>query len=288
METNDELMVKKNIVDKESDLQIKFPIFEDEKELDDIGRSLDCNIFVPKDTLQKFIFRLREIDTTLSTINDNSLYHAIEKKKKLLKSLAAKCEKLKQREQVISMAEEAELIANSSPFLSDKEIKEKTSLLKNRIDNFIENARPSNNNMKFLRFAKRLLSKAEKHEPVILKNEKKDSTIALREASPGEITLDDFALAETLYELANNLYEEKIDHYKEMLQNTLSSANQKELSFHVSNCGGKLSTLDTKEDQLKVIQGILGFAHTITDYYASETPYPSTEELTTLFSDQMY
>lgn len=284
METNDELMLNTKDTDKEPEVQIKFPIFEDEKELDDIGRSLDTNIFVPKDTLQKFIFRLREIDTTLSKVKDNSLYHAIEKKKKMLVTLSERCEKLKQREQVISIAEEAELLANSSPFLSDEEVHEKAEGLRARIDSFIEFARPSKNNMKFLRFAKRLLLKAEKHEPVILKEEKQTNTITLSEGSKGEVSLDDFALAENLYELGALLYNEKIDEFNQRMKNTLSSASQKELFFHVHNCNGNLNDLSDESNRLKAIQGLLGFAHTVTDYYASETPYPSQKDFPELFS----
>ena len=133
---------------KEQEVQIKFPVFKEDEELDIISRSIDCKIFVPEDTLQKFIFQLRKIDHSLSK-NSCSLHETIEKKKELVETLSSKCESLKQRNMVISLAEEAEELANSSPFLSEEILKEKIADLKVRIENYVDEARPSRTNMKF-------------------------------------------------------------------------------------------------------------------------------------------
>jgi hypothetical protein len=272
---------------KEQRVQIKFPTFAEDEELDIISKSIDCRIFLPEETLEKFIFKLRKIDSSLCK-NSSSLYQTIEKKKELVESLSNKCESLKQRNAVISFAEEAEDIANSSPLLSDENVNELIADLKARIQTYVEETRPSRTNMKFLRFAEKLLEKAAKHEPVLIKSNKKENIIKFKENVPAEISLEDFALAESLYELAAILYQESEDAFNSSLENNFSESNRKEISFHISICNGFLGKLKTKEDKNKVIQGILGYAHTLTDYYAAVTPYPSLDEIDGMFSEQIY
>ena len=60
---------------------------------------------------------------------------------------------------------------------------------------------------------------------------------------------------------------------------------QKEIRFHVSKCKGILEKLSTKKDRMHSIQGILGLAHELTDYYLNNTPYPSAEEVHLTFED---
>ena len=271
----------------EKNVQIKFPTFDGEEDLDIIQSSLDCRIFVPKDTLQKFLFQLRKIDTSLSENKGSNLQEVLTKKRELLESLTGRCIRLKERNSVISFAEEAEHIANSSPLLTDQEIKELSQNLLTRIDTFIANHKPTKNNMKFLRFAKKLLQKAKKHEPVLSPKQNKGNTVTFHEDSPQEISLDDFALAEGLYEIAAILFAGNTKEFQHTLTKNFSFAAQKELSFHIHNCKGNLSFLETKEAQERVIQGILGYAHTITDYFAGETPYPSTEEIKNTFTCQI-
>ena len=272
---------------KEQEVQIKFPVFAEDEELDIIAKSIDCKIFVPEDTLKKYLFQLRKIDTSLSK-NDPSLYAVIEKKKKLVESLSGKCQHLKQRNTVISLAEEAEEIANTSPFQTDEEVNELIADLTARIDSYVDRARPSKNNMKFLRFARKLLEKAAKHEPVMIEAPKNENIIKFRENSPREISLDDFALAESLYELTSTLYDGSEEMFLEVLEKNFSEESRKEINFHVSKCSGSLSKIDQKQDREKVMQGILGYAHTLTDYYAGVTPYPSIKEIESLFSQEMY
>ncbi|MCH9811271.1 hypothetical protein K0U07_00740 [bacterium] len=268
-------------------MQIKFPIFNGEEDLDIIQSSLDCRIFVPKDTLQKFLFQLRKIDLSLTENHEGKLQEVLTKKRELIESLNGRCLALKERNSVISFAEEAEHIANSSPILTDAEIESLSSSLLTRIDTFIADHKPTKNNMKFLRFAKKLLQKAKKHEPVLTPSTNKGKTIAFHEDSPQEISLDDFALAEGLYEIAAILFQGNVKEFKETLSKNFSFSSQKELTFHIHNCNGNLSQLDTKEAQERVIQGILGYAHTITDYFAGETPYPSKEEIKSTFTCQI-
>ena len=271
----------------EKNVQIKFPTFDGEADLDIIQNSLDCRIFVPKDTLQKFLFQLRKIDQALSENTQESLLEVLSKKKELVESLTGRCLALKERNSVISFAEEAEHIANSSPILADAEIESLSDSLLSRIDAFIEDHKPTKNNMKFLRFAKKLLQKAKRHEKVLTPSKNKGKTITLHQNSPQEISLDDFALAEGLYEIAALLFQGDIEDFKETLSKNFSFTSQKELSFHIHNCEGSLSNLHTKEERERVIQGILGYAHTITDYFAGETPYPSKEEIKNTFTCQI-
>ncbi len=271
---------------KEQQLQIKFPVFNHEEDLESIADALECNILIPKDTLKQFIFRLRKIDSALTDESDNSLLDTIEKKRNLVAKLSQKCDHLRERNTVISFAEEAEEIANSSPFLSDAEVKEKVDDLRARLDGYIDASRPSKNNMKFLKFAGALLEKAQKHETVLVKVSKKETLVEFRENAPGEISLEAFALAESLYELAAALYEGKTKIFKSMLEKGFSEASKKEMSFHIGICGGSIGKFDSEDEKIKIISGLLGFAHITTDYYATNSPYPSLKEIKELFSHE--
>ncbi len=271
---------------KEQQLQIKFPVFNHEEDLESIADALECNILIPKDTLKQFIFRLRKIDSSLSDPSDSSLLDTIEKKRNLVAKLSQKCDHLRERNTVISFAEEAEEIANASPFLSDAEVQEKVNDLQARLDGYIDASRPSKNNMKFLKFAGALLQKAQKHQPVLVKTLKRESLVEFREKAPGEISLEAFALAESLYELAASLYEGKTKIFESMLEKSFSEASKKEMGFHVGICGGNIKKIESKSERIKVISGLLGFAHITTDYYASATPYPTAKEIKELFSHE--
>jgi len=279
-------MINKGKEMKEQQLQIKFPVFNHEEDLESIADALECNILIPKDTLKQFIFRLRKIDSSLTDPSDSSLLDTIEKKRSLVAKLSQKCDHLRERNTVISFAEEAEAIANNSPFLSDAEVKDKVDDLRARLDGYVDASRPSKNNMKFLRFAEALLQKAQKHEAVLGKSEKKESLVEFRENSPGEISLEAFALAESLYELAATLYQGKTKIFESMLEKGFSGASKKEIRFHASILGGSLSKIETEEDRIKVISALLGFAHITTDYYAKKSPYPTIKEIKELFSHE--
>lgn len=263
-------------------------MFVDNEGLDLIQSSLDCRIFVPENTLQKFIFQLRTVDSYLPLKSKDSLQHVIAKKKELVEKLSIRCACLKERSQVIEFVEKAEELANESPFLTDEEVQERAEDLRASIDGFVESTRPSKNNMKLLRFTRKLLTKAEKHEKVMVKSPSKEQTIQLRENAHNEISLDAFALAESLYELAAVLFEGNIKVFETMVESKFSQTEKKELIFHLINCESNLSSIQTKVQRLKVIQAIIGFAHTLTDYYATETPYPSLEEIQSIFSEQIY
>jgi hypothetical protein len=273
---------------KDQKVQIKFPIFTSDAELDTIESSLDCRIFVPDDTLEKFLFQLRKIDNSLSSKNSKSLYQTIAKKKELVEKLSIRCASLKERNQVIDFAEKAEELANQSPFLTDEEIRARAEDLRASIDGYVESFRPSTNNMKFLRFARKLLLKAEKHEPVIISSPSKERTIQLRENTPGEISIEAFTLAESLYELAGELFKGNIEIFQAMLEKNFSPSEKKELHFHLGNCKSNLSTFQTENERLKMIQGMIGFANIVTDYYSSDTPYPTIEEVKATFSDPIF
>ena len=62
-------------------------------------------------------------------------------------------------------------------------------------------------------------------------------------------------------------------------------SDQKEIRYHVSNCKGSLETLEDPALRLKTIQGILGYAHDLADYYMDTTPYPTLLEIHGIFQD---
>ena len=265
-------------------MQIKFPLLECDEELDGIADSIDCKIFVPQDTLQKFTFQLRKIKSSLDKDDHHTPYEIIMKKRKLVEKLSARCEKLRQRNIVISYAERAEEIANMSPFLTDDEIDEKAIELADCIHRFVQTTRPSKNNMKFLRFALKLLERAKLHQPVIIHSPSHEKKVKLQQSNPDEVSLEEFALAESLYELSEILYDGNIEKFTSTLEKNFSEGTKKELIFHIKNCGGDLKSLLSKKERKVAIQGILGFAHSITDYYINSSPYPEIQEIDTLFT----
>ena len=181
-----------------------------------------------------------------------------------------------------NIAEAAEKLANSSPNRSPDDIAKQANLLKNRIHSLLKKNRPSRNNVKFIRFAIACIKKAKKQEPV-MKKKPFSRTISLESFYKKEISFDSLELAEWLYELAKLLYQKKENAFQKAFQ-TCSENHQKEIVYHISLCGGTLLSLEEEKNRLCAVQGILGYAHILSDYY-TETPYPSLEEIHDIFQD---
>lgn len=264
---------------------IKFPIIDQSDTLDLIKEELDAKILLNDESIDNFLFQLRTAEKSLNT---HKCINYANEKKKLVQKLTIRCEHLKQRNTVIRLCEDAEDLANASPTLTDGDIAQKTKKIRSLIDEFIHHHRPSNNNMKFLRFAIKLLEKAKKHQKVLYFPKKNQNEISFEDQTQAEISLEDFSLAENLYELASYLYEKKIDKFLKCKNENFSTVVQKEIYFHAHKCGCSLDTINKDSDLFPAITGILGYAHTITDYYAGISPYPSKSEIEELFSSTLY
>ncbi len=269
-------------------MRIDFP--EHEEELESIGTFLDRHTFPDLGKLKKFLAQLTKIDSSIDqAIKKKELCIAsyLENQKSLVTKLAGRCHHLEVRRDVISLAEAAETLANSSPERSNEEIAHDANLLRDRIDLFVKQNRPSRNNAKFIRFAKACIDKAEKHEPVVVKAKsgKPKNSVSLDSFREKEATPESLELAELLYELARLLYTEKYDEFEANLLKDFSPNQQKEIHFHVSACKGNLRDLTNQTSRLKTIQGILGYAHDTADYYMDNTPYPTIIEVHNIFQD---
>ena len=137
-----------------------------------------------------------------------------------------------------------------------------------------------------MRFANACIDKAEKHEPVLIKTPegKIKKVLHIEHFQRNEASVESFSLAEVLYELAGYLYHEDMELYKKTF-NHFSDQEKQEIKYHVGACNGSLSKLDSLEDRLMVVQGILGYAHTLTDYYMDSSPYPSIVEVHKTFEE---
>ena len=261
-----------------------------ENELESIDEFLERNTFPAELELKKIFDKLSRIDESIDLALEGdavAIGPYLEKQKELVKKLEGRRQKLEIQKDVISLAEAAEALANSSPLRPLKSIIIEAQELRDKIDLFLQNHRPSKTNAKFIRFARACLAKAEKQEPIISKSTQKRSknTVSLDNFRVKEASLDSLELAEMLYDLARVLYEEKYDEFKDSLEGNFSPSQQKEIGFHISKCFGNLQSINDQVVRLKCIQGILGYAHVLSDYYMGDTPYPTIVEIHNIFQD---
>jgi hypothetical protein len=263
-------------------------LLRNSKDLEEIESFLDAHTLPEDKKLRTFSKQLKKIDLSISqslSSNPENL-DSLEKQKALVQKLAGRCHLLEIRKDIIELAELAEELANTSPDRDPREIALEANLLRNRIDAFLEVHRPSKNNAKFLRFAKACIEKAERQEPVLVsKNVSTQNVVSLKNYQKEETTVASFELAENLYCTATFLYRDQTNEFIESLSNNFSDTTLMELRFHVQECGGDLQKLSTHEDRMHIIQGVLGYAHKVTDYYTDSTPYPSLVEIHHIFDD---
>jgi hypothetical protein len=230
----------------------------------------------------KQLFKIKRSVTRALRSYDRTFSSHLSEQQELIQKLAGRCHKLQERRAVINLAEAAEDLANNSPLKSDDEVSLAANELRNRIDAFVRAHRPSRDDAKFIRFARACIDKAEKHEPLLQKRASK--AISLETARKNVAGPESTEVAEALYELAGLLYQEKMTEFHTSLSH-FAPATQKEIHYHISVCKGHLDLLSKKEERLKVIQGILGYAHLLADYYMDNTPYPTIVEIHHLFQD---
>ncbi len=269
-------------------MKIEFPGHEEE--LESIEVFLERHTFPDLDKIKNFLNRLTTIDKSLDIAiqsDEIGVTALLEDQKELIKRLTGRCHQLEIRRDVIDFAEAAEKLANSSPERSTEDITLAASLLRDKIDQFVKMHRPSRTNAKFIRFARACIDKAEKHEPVVIvtKQGKSKIVVSLDSFREKETSQEKLDLAETLYDLARMLYQERFDDFEETLLNGFSLSQQKEIYFHVVSCNSNLSDLKNQTYRLKAVQGILGYAHDLADYYMGDTPYPSIVEIHNIFQD---
>ncbi len=269
-------------------MKIQFPGHEEE--LESIEAFLERHTFPDMGDLKKFLCRLEKIDHSIDTSLDSDQFDIsayLERQKELVKKLVGRCHQLEIRKNVINLAEDAEKLANTSPSRTSKEIAKEADLLRDRIDLFVKDHRPSRTNAKFIRFARACIEKAERHEPVMVKskNGRSKKTISLDNFRLKEATPERLELAEALYELGRLFYQEKEEEFLSMFTNSFSPSEQKDILFHVSNSKGDIKNISDQTVRLRTIQGILGLAHTSADYYMGKTPYPSLIEIHNIYQD---
>lgn len=254
-------------------------------------KSLLKSRFLPEHReLREFSHRLEKIDMSISAAlsRPNVVCKKIlEKQQEMVRDLSGRCHQLEVRRDVIMLAEDAEALANSSPDKPQENIAREANKLRNRMEDFLQTHRPSRTNSKFIRFARACIAKAEKKEPVMIRGRdgKLRKVISIESFKSREVTLEMFDLAENLYALASLLYAEKLDEFCANLASRFSEETQKEVIYHVSMTGGDLDQLSDKELRLRTVQGILGYAHDITDYYTDDSPYPPMREVHKIFRD---
>ncbi len=265
---------------------MQYKLFSPAGHLEDIEKFLTTHA-IPEstelDTILKQLFKIKQSVGKALKSHDKTFSTHFTEQKELVKKLAGRCQKLQERRSVINLAEEAEELANTSPLKSPDEIALKAQDLQNRIERFLERHRPSRNNAKFIRFAKACIEKAKKHEPVLTSKSPKQVSLELaRKNVRGPVSVE---IAESLYELSSLLYQEKTEEFLSYFSQGFSLDTQKELHYHISVCSGHVNKLSKKEERMKVIQGILGYAHLLADYYMDNTPYPTIVEINRMFQE---
>jgi len=269
-------------------MQIKFPERHD-KELEDIDSSLRRLILPDPKKLKKFAKQLKSIEKSLKSDDEeyhSSLNQLLKDQKTLIQKISGRCEQLEQRRIIINFAETAEALANSSPNTDPNDIISQAQTLKENIELFLKGHRPSQNNAKFIRFALACIDKALRQETVVHNAGKKnDNLISLSHYGKAKVTPESFVLAEFLYELSAILYSEKIEEFQKKFNSELSEGHKKELNFHIKTCKGDINKLKSRSEQIFIIQGLLGYAHILTDYFMDDTPYPTIVEIHNIFQD---
>lgn len=265
-------------------MQVEFP--KALRDLETIEHFLNRRFMPSNEKLNLFLKQLKVIDSSLTheIPSHCSAIWELEKRRRLAQSLSGRCHDLQVRREVIEFAEEAEKLANSSKTREPKEIAREADKLSEKLDKFVANHKASQNNTKFIRFARLLLDKARRQETVLSDKPKSKKNVITLEEPRHLTTTEEYTLAESLYELTGKLYAKKVDKFK-VLFFAFPIETQREMLFHISECEGSIEQIGKRKNDLKIIQGLLGFAHTITDYYASVTPYPSFQEIHQIFED---
>lgn len=259
---------------------VQIPFDPSERRLEVIKNSLERSVLLHPQVISNFQNELAKIARGTHT---TPLIKSQAKRKELIQQLHGRCHHLKVRRAVIDLAEDAEKLVHNKDNKSLRQIQTHAKKLQNKIDNFNHMHRTSRINAKFLRFANNCLQKARQKRP-LLEGQKNEKIVEIKNFELKEVTKEDYQLAQDLYMLAQAVYSNKLKQFKSMFEK-LDIGAQKELHFHVHRCKGSLSEPEIKRDCKNTIRGILGYAHTLTDYYTSNSAYPCDQEILQIFDD---
>lgn len=210
----------------------------------------------------------------------------LKKQKGLSQKLAKQCADLHTRKKVITFAETGEHLVHQAPNLSEALLRQKIQNLENSMRDFCSKERLSVEDAKFIRFANICIQKAKNREPLVhpLNEQNVQKITQVSFLSKKEPTQNAYLLGEELYVCARFLYKDDIESFHKTL-NDFPLDIQKEVTFHVQICEGSLQNIESEEEKLSCIQGILGYAHQLTDYFMSHEPYPTFVEIHEIFQD---
>lgn len=257
---------------------VEFPEFT--RELDELYQSTSKKILTTDIEIKSNSQHLRKLGLK---INQTYLSYSREYQKNLLSSVEKKLSDLKDDHTVLKFAEKAEKLANTSTTRCSKQVSIEAKQLEILMQRYLNNNRPSYTNAKFIRFAKACIIKAQSKQPLLQKNKKENKVESISSHTPQRDV--DIKLAENLYILATLLYQNK---YKKALASfaLFSIEERKEITFHIRECQGFLLLPENAlKDQNNTISGILGYAHITADYILGTSPYPTKDEIHSLFTE---
>lgn len=200
----------------------------------------------------------------------------------LLQTLTGRCHHLKIRSKVVQLTKDAAELANRDP---SEDICSDATSLRERIDRFLDQHRLSREHTLSIRRALKLIELAQtKKRPLIRSSRIKGKIVPLEPHRCHKVTRESYEVAESLYELAGLVYENKTEKFLVTLSNEFSPDMQREIIFHIGQCDGSLKKLSSKEHQYAVIRGIIWLAHLLCDHHTG-TPCPSVEEVRQMFEE---
>jgi hypothetical protein len=257
---------------------VSISLDSNERRLEVIKNSLERSILLHPQVIKNFQDELSKISKATKSIQPS-----LKSQKELIQKLHGRCHHLRVRREVIDIAENAEKLVHNLDKKSTRQVQDHANRLQKRLDTFSQKNKTSRINAKFLRFANNCLEKARKNEPLI-KGAHQEKIIDFSTFKVKEVCKQDYQLAQDLYELAQMLYNASFEEFNALLEK-LDIGARKELNFHIHTTNGALQNKSHGKILTNTVRGILGFAHTITDYYTSSTAYPSDKEIEAIFSD---
>lgn len=274
-----------NLPDQESPTDMQISSIE--QVLTEVKNFIYNNILPSHEEIDQELVKLEELENLFKNPPKDLMTSSfLEKQKDLSLKLAKQCADLHTRKKVITFAEQGESFVHKTSHLSDEDLWQKAYKLEESIESFVSTERLSIEDAKFIRFANICIHKAKNREPLVhpLNAQNVQKITQLCFLSQKEPTQNSYLLGEELYASAHSLYKDDYEAFYKSI-NDLSPDVYNEIIFHIEKCEGSIENISTEENKLSCIQGILGYAHHITDYYLSHEPYPTFVEIHKIFQD---
>ena len=267
---------------QQSEKIITLPAEPHQHQLEVIHNTLRRSVLLHPKVIQDFETALKKISSAIKNqphlkSKANKEHHA------LITSLYGRGHHLRVRKEVIDLAENAQELAHNAKALNIHQVQKLAKKLQRKVDIFTKNHKTSRINAKFLRFANNCLEKARNHK-VLLPTKNSNKILDFCNFQVHDVSDDEYQLAQDLYILAESLYNNKIKEFHTLLKK-LNPSVLKELRYHTHTAKGSLQRFDTKKLRMNTVRSILGYAHTITDYYTSSSAYPSDKEIQEVFAE---